>query len=419
MLLIEHLIKMDSDSSPHPDTYMQTKRPLDQPSFEGSEEIDIPARTSLPSSFDRSELDITARTRTPSNFKGSEMSVSRTATNIPMPISEPTLPKEETTREVAGVTQRTSSEKTLLSAVLKTPGTTVPGNDNVPTEPSSSSCVTQSTVQPKAVKHKKPTTDYVRLKWERDSSIKDYVHRKDPTNCDQCGLGIHGENVPVDGIVLRYSQYQKKDTQIDPPMSLTCDTTNDQAAALTIPIPQYLKIDKPRKFFTKGRIFKTVWFEPFGDYSASLRAQPAEPACPESCPNYNKEKPYEHLRWFVVLRKQLHHSLCFAIVNGGAKSMAKNRARGEHLAVLYSTSVPPAEPDKEEGIVFGPLAVILEEGKQNISPLARLDCSRVFTVEDDLKVMKVGRVHPDFHAKLDEYYYEACFKEPVKQVPAG
>lgn len=99
--------------------------------------------------------------------------------------------------------------------------------------------------------------------------------------------------------------------------------------------------------------------------------------------------------------------------------MAKNRARGEHLAVLYSTSVPPAEPDKEEGIVFGPLAVILEEGKQNISPLARLDCSRVFTVEDDLKVMKVGRVHPDFHAKLDEYYYEACFKEPVKQVPAG
>ncbi|KAK3489082.1 uncharacterized protein B0T23DRAFT_406344 [Neurospora hispaniola] len=380
--------------------------------------MDMPARTSLPSSFDRSELEITARTRTSSSFKGSEMSVSRTATNIPMPMSEPTLPKEETTREVADVTDRTSSEKTLLSAVSTTTSTTAPGDNNVPKEPSSC-CVTQSTVQPKAVKHKKPTTDYVRLKWERDSNIRDYVHRKDPMNCEQCGLGIHGEKVPIDGIVLRYSQYQKKDTQIDPPMSLTGDTTNDQAAALTIPIPQYLKIDKPRRFFTKGRIFKTVWFEPFGDYSASLRARPAELACPESCPNYNKEKPYEHFRWFVVIRKQLHHSLCFAIVNGGAKSMAKNRARGEHLAVLYSTSVPPAEPDKEEGIMFGPLAVILEEGKQNISPLARLDCSRVFTVEDDLKVMKIGRVHPDFHGKLDEYYYEACFKEPVKQVQAN
>ncbi|KAK3947189.1 hypothetical protein QBC32DRAFT_374476 [Pseudoneurospora amorphoporcata] len=147
---------------------------------------------------------------------------------------------------------------------------------------------------------------------------------------------------------------------------------------------EYLTIDKPQKFFIKGRIFKTVWKKPYGRY-----------------------------QWFVVIRKQLHHSLCFAIVNGGAKSMAKNRARGEHLAVLYSTSVSPPEPDKEEGIVFGPLAVIIEEGKQNISPFARLDCSRVFTVEDCLRVMKIGRVHPDFHEKLDEYYKKADSRLPT------
>lgn len=93
MFLIEHFIKMDSDSSPHSDIYMQTESPLDQPSLEGSKEMDIPARTSLPSSSDRSELDITASTHTSSSFNGSEMSVSRTATNIPMPMSEPTLPK--------------------------------------------------------------------------------------------------------------------------------------------------------------------------------------------------------------------------------------------------------------------------------------------------------------------------------------
>ena len=94
--------------------------------------------------------------------------------------------------------------------------------------------------------------------------------------------------------------------------------------------------------------------------------------------------------------------------------MTKNKARGVNLAVLYSTSVPPPEPDKEEGIVFGPLAVIMEEGKQNISPLARLDCSRVFTVEDDLRVMKVGRVHTDFLEKLDEYYRKVCFDQGIK-----
>ncbi|KAK1775508.1 hypothetical protein QBC45DRAFT_445187 [Copromyces sp. CBS 386.78] len=270
---------------------------------------------------------------------------------------------------------------------------------------------------PKAIKHRKPITDYVSIKWEKDSKFKDYVHRKDPVNCEQCRLGIHGKDDYIGDIVLRYSQYQIEDTKVNPPLS----STNNQAAALTIPPPQYLTIDKPRKFFTKGRIFKTVWFEPFSEYSGSFRAHPSELTYHESCPDYSDtgEKPCGRYRWFVVIRKQLHHSLCFAIVNGGAKSMAKNRARGEHLAVLYSTSVSPPEPDKEEGIVFGPLAVIMEEGKQNISPFARLDCSRVFTVEDCLRVMKIGRVHPDFHEKLDEYYRKACFDEPMKSAQSN
>ncbi|KAK3951151.1 hypothetical protein QBC32DRAFT_371407 [Pseudoneurospora amorphoporcata] len=357
-------------------------------------------------------MDIPTRTRLPSSPNGSEMSVPRTGPNTPRPTSEYTLPKEESTREGVDVMNKTSSDETSVPVVPTSSTTNVPGYGYVPNEPSSGPVSQRLADQPKAVKHRKPITDYVSLKWERDSIVKDYVHRKDSVNCEQCRLRLHGEDENEKEIVLRYSKYQREDTQIEPPSS----STNNQAAALTIPEPQYLKIDKPRKFFTKGRIFKTVWFEPFGEFSGSSRARPSELAYHESCPNYSDtgEKPYGRYRWFVVIRKQLHHSLCFAIVNGGAKSMAKNRARGEHLAVLYSTSVPPPEPDKEEGIVFGPLAVIMEEGKQNISPLARLDCSRVFTVEDDLRVMKIGRVHPDFHEKLDEYYRKACFDEGVK-----
>ncbi|CCC08710.1 hypothetical protein SMACR_06819 [Sordaria macrospora] len=352
-------------------------------------------------------MDIPTRTRRPSTPNGSEMSVPRTGTNNPMPLSESTLPKEPSTKERVDPTSSATS---------------VPGDHEFPKESPPRRVSEQSVLQPHTFKHRKPITDYVSLKWERDGTLKDYVHRKDPVNCEQCTLNTHpeSEDKNIGDIVLRYSQYQKGDTKLDAPSSstngTTNDTTNNQAAALTIPAPQYLKIEKPRKFFTKGRIFKTVWFEPFGEFSGSSRARPSELAYHESCPDYSGtgEKPYGRYRWFVVIRKQQQHSLCFAIVNGGVKSMAKNRARGEHLAVLYSTSVPPPEPDKEEGIVFGPLAVIMEEGKQNISPLARLDCSRVFTVEDDLKVMKIGRVHPDFYEKLDEYYRKTCFDEPVK-----
>ena len=69
--------------------------------------------------------------------------------------------------------------------------------------------------------------------------------------------------------------------------------------------------------------------------------------------------------------------------------------------------------------MFGPLAMIVKEKKHVISPFARVDCSRVFTVEDDLKVMKIGRVHPDFHEKMDEYYMKACFDEPVKSAQSN
>jgi hypothetical protein len=33
--------------------------------------------------------------------------------------------------------------------------------------------------------------------------------------------------------------------------------------------------------------------------------------------------------------------------------------------------------------------------------------------------MKIGRVHPDFHEKLDEYYRKACFDEPVKSAQSN
>lgn len=141
---------------------------------------------------------------------------------------------EEPAKEVVEVTDKTSSDK-IASAVTTFPVPTAPGDDDVAKEPSPRPLSQQSALQPKTVKHRKPITAYVNLRWVRDASVRDYVHRKDPVNCDQCRLGIHGDDVATDGIVLRYSQYQKEDTQLDPPSS---STANDQAAALTVPAPR-------------------------------------------------------------------------------------------------------------------------------------------------------------------------------------
>ena len=77
--------------------------------------------------------------------------------------------------------------------------------------------------------------------------------------------------------------------------------------------------------------------------------------------------------------------------------------------MLHSSSVEPPPPREDEGITRPPIAVIIEDGEQYISPLARLDISRVYTVEDSLRVMKVGRVHPEHLDRLEECFQE-CFK---------
>lgn len=142
---------------------------------------------------------------------------------------------DEPTKEVVDAMENTSLDKTS-SAMVTYP------------RPSSRPVPIQSPSQPGPVKHRKPIRDYeVSLKWERDGTVKDYVHRKDPVKCKQCRDKTHTgvdnfEDIEVGGIVLRYSKYQKEsqaDAPLSPPNGTTNGTTeNKQAAAVTVPTPR-------------------------------------------------------------------------------------------------------------------------------------------------------------------------------------
>jgi hypothetical protein len=157
-----------------------------------------------------------------------------------------------------------------------------------------------------------------------------------------------------------------------------------------------------------GRIFKTVWFEPGGNTMPRVRTDLVEWS-DRSLP-FHGERPIARFRWFVVVRRRLHHSLCFSITTlGGIRPTARPSRHGRpaDFVVLHSSSVEPARPYPEEGITRDPIAVIIEDDEQFISPWARLDCSRIYTVEDNLRVMKTGRVHPESLPLLNEYYKES------------
>jgi hypothetical protein len=170
--------------------------------------------------------------------------------------------------------------------------------------------------------------------------------------------------------------------------------------------PDFQVVAKPKRFFTVGRIFKAVWFEP--------GAAPVKPTTsgPEpwvtKCPGFHGEKPIARFRWFIVVRRRLHHSLCFSITtySGGKGGGGAGRGRPADYVVLYRSNIEPPQPHDDEEITRDPIAVIIEDGEQYISPFARLDCGRIYTVEDNLKVSKVGRVHPGSLATLEECYEE-------------
>jgi hypothetical protein len=166
-------------------------------------------------------------------------------------------------------------------------------------------------------------------------------------------------------------------------------------------------VAKPKRFFCVGRIFKTVWFEPSGSNLPKL--QPDAESWMDACPGFHGEKPIARYRWFIVARRRLHYSLCFSITTfGGAAARSKTGAgRPSDYVVLHRYNVQPAAPYPEEGIKKHPIAVIIEDEEQNIAPTARLDCGRIYTVQDSLRVLKIGRVHPSSLSLLETYFKES------------
>ncbi|KAK1830239.1 hypothetical protein QBC39DRAFT_331780 [Podospora conica] len=165
-------------------------------------------------------------------------------------------------------------------------------------------------------------------------------------------------------------------------------------------------VEKPKRFFSPGRIFKTPWFEPAG---TDAPRQLSDHEWRDACPPFHSTKPIAKFRWFVVVRRRPSHTLCFSITTfSGPGTARERRDRPTDFVVLHKAEIPPPDSFEEEGITRSPLKVIIEEGEQYISPLARLDCGRVYTVEDNLRVLKIGRIHPESLTALEEYYRESA-----------
>ncbi|KAH7312915.1 hypothetical protein BKA65DRAFT_148873 [Rhexocercosporidium sp. MPI-PUGE-AT-0058] len=163
---------------------------------------------------------------------------------------------------------------------------------------------------------------------------------------------------------------------------------------------RFAAVDKPSRFFNVGRVFKTLWVEPAGTTSRDT-----------SHPAYNTvgygQFSHAKVRMFVVIRKRRHSCLCLAIHSYGGQGTAKQNVRSQDHAVVHSFGDPEPRPLPDEYITIRGFAVKLEEPGETISPMSRLDFGKIYTVEHNLKILRVGRILPGQLPALEEAFIDA------------
>jgi len=203
---------------------------------------------------------------------------------------------------------------------------------------------------------------------------------------DQYGVPLGGHPEGLDDIVSGLSQVA---------LASPSPSSGQQAEQLD---SRYTVRDQPSRYFQIGKIFKTLWTEPAGGTATDLDK------------GYYRsvgfgQRSFTKIRRFIVIRKRLHSSLCLPISTYGGQGAAKRDVRAEDHAIVYPTDDP--EPDSDENLSKEPFGIIIEEPGETIDPKSRIDFGKVYTVEHNLKVMNVGRIHSADKNRLLRYFNES------------
>ena len=171
--------------------------------------------------------------------------------------------------------------------------------------------------------------------------------------------------------------------------------TGQRSTRLVSSLAGYQVIGFPSRFFKKGRVFKALWTEPAGDVTNSEDAF--------VIPSRYGENAFTKIRHFVVAREKQGCCLCLMLNTYHRQGASKDGIKAENYAAVYPLGGEP-EVGPNENLTKEPFPIKVEEAGESIDPTSRIDFGRVYTVEHNIKVLKVGRIPNDFLPRLEEYF---------------
>lgn len=136
----------------------------------------------------------------------------------------------------------------------------------------------------------------------------------------------------------------------------------------------------------------TLWVEPRG-YSQA-----------EKETDTTVGQVFTQIARFVVLRTRGTHCLCLRIRTYSGQATTKpGTVVQDHAAVVGVGGVVQLHPG-EELLTKTPICVKVEDASLSIDPMSRMNFTKIYTVEYNLKIRNVGRVFGESVGIMDEYF---------------
>lgn len=172
--------------------------------------------------------------------------------------------------------------------------------------------------------------------------------------------------------------------------------------------PRYQTVKDGSRFFKVGRVFKILWPEPAHE-SADDDADVEDSVIrgPYGEMIHTKVRP------LVVVREQKGRCICIPLTTYGGQGTLKRGVNPDNHAVAYDSRRKPTTKAGEK-MQKRPFPIKVEDPQEKIDPMTRLEFSKVYTVEHNVKVLKIGRI-PDEHLNMLRRYFADSMADPDLQ----
>ena len=114
------------------------------------------------------------------------------------------------------------------------------------------------------------------------------------------------------------------------------------------------------------------------------------------------ERIFAKICWFIVVKEGRGYCTCLSIHTYRRRGVTKLGISARHHAPLVVKGQKERLLEGEEGLL--PALHVILENESTIDPLARINFSKIYTVEQNVKVRSIGRIAPEDIPELRRHW---------------